>query len=355
MPAVGRTPTERGYLSIKEVLDVLVEEFSDITISKIRFLESRGLIHPERTPSGYRKFFEGDVDRLRWILRQQREHFLPLKVIKGRLDREAGGTIEASLFDGDLDDERDQLQPSLPSPVATGGTDEDTSHASPVTVPALPKMPRRQPGVTHEEGAPAAQAGPTSATSALAPSAVSSAAPEVSAAHELAAPSAPEAPALDVEHPVPAPSAAPSVTRSAAAERSGASMMSGACLSASELCGATGAAPGLIEALEEFGLIAASVVGGVRSYQEDALVIARLATSFAQVGVEPRHLAVLKRAADRQAELYAQAVAPLLRQRNPAARSQAQERLDQLVDVGTLLQETFVKAALQRQIGSSAP
>ena len=58
----------------------------DITISKIRFLESRGLLVPERTPSGYRKFYEPDVERLRWILRQQREHFLPLKVIKGRLD-----------------------------------------------------------------------------------------------------------------------------------------------------------------------------------------------------------------------------------------------------------------------------
>ena len=105
MPAVSRTSADRGYLSIKEVLDVLIEEFPDVTISKIRFLESRGLIHPERTPSGYRKFFEGDVDRLRWILRQQREHFLPLKVIKGRLERDNGGPIEASLFDSEFDPE----------------------------------------------------------------------------------------------------------------------------------------------------------------------------------------------------------------------------------------------------------
>ncbi|HZQ28088.1 MAG TPA: MerR family transcriptional regulator [Acidimicrobiales bacterium] len=76
---------ERAYLSIGEVLSLLKDEFSDITISKIRFLESQGLLDPERTPSGYRKFYEADVDRLRWILRQQREHFLPLKVIKGRL------------------------------------------------------------------------------------------------------------------------------------------------------------------------------------------------------------------------------------------------------------------------------
>lgn len=76
---------DRAHLSIGEVLNLLQEEFPDITISKIRFLESQGLLDPERTPSGYRKFYDGDIDRLRWILRQQRENFLPLKVIKDRL------------------------------------------------------------------------------------------------------------------------------------------------------------------------------------------------------------------------------------------------------------------------------
>ncbi len=76
----------RSYLSIGDVLTLLRQEFEDITISKIRFLESQGLVNPERTPSGYRKFYEHDVERLRWVLRQQREHFLPLKVIKDRLD-----------------------------------------------------------------------------------------------------------------------------------------------------------------------------------------------------------------------------------------------------------------------------
>ncbi|HEX6476551.1 MAG TPA: MerR family transcriptional regulator, partial [Acidimicrobiales bacterium] len=81
---------ERTYLSIGDVLSLLKDEFPDITISKIRFLESQGLLDPERTPSGYRKFYEEDVDRLRWILRQQRENFLPLKVIKGRLGGNGG-------------------------------------------------------------------------------------------------------------------------------------------------------------------------------------------------------------------------------------------------------------------------
>ncbi|MBV8160142.1 MAG: MerR family transcriptional regulator [Acidimicrobiia bacterium] len=81
----------RPYLSIGEVLTLLKDEFPDVTISKIRFLESQGLLDPERTPSGYRKFYDNDVARLRWILRQQREHFLPLKVIKGRLIGEPEG------------------------------------------------------------------------------------------------------------------------------------------------------------------------------------------------------------------------------------------------------------------------
>src|SRR6476620_9797866 len=77
---------EAEHLSIGEVLAELSDEFPDITISKIRFLESQGLVDPERTPSGYRKFYPADVERLRFILREPREHFLPLKVIKERLD-----------------------------------------------------------------------------------------------------------------------------------------------------------------------------------------------------------------------------------------------------------------------------
>lgn len=78
--------SDRNYLSIGEVLAQLLEEFPDVTISKIRFLESQGLIEPERTPSGYRKFTEGEVDRLRFILREQRTNYLPLRIIKDKLE-----------------------------------------------------------------------------------------------------------------------------------------------------------------------------------------------------------------------------------------------------------------------------
>ena len=76
----------RSLMSIGEVLTQLRAEFPDVTISKIRFLESEGLVEPARTPSGYRKFSHGDVGRLHYVLATQRDHYLPLRVIKDHLD-----------------------------------------------------------------------------------------------------------------------------------------------------------------------------------------------------------------------------------------------------------------------------
>ena len=73
-------------LTIGEVLAVLRDDFPDVTISKIRYLESEDLVHPQRTPSGYRKFSRADVSRLRYVLAAQRDQYLPLKVIKEHLE-----------------------------------------------------------------------------------------------------------------------------------------------------------------------------------------------------------------------------------------------------------------------------
>ena len=75
----------RSYLGIGEVLAQLRAEFPDISVSKIRFLESEGLIEPARSPSGYRRFGAADIERLRYILTAQRDQYLPLRVIKERL------------------------------------------------------------------------------------------------------------------------------------------------------------------------------------------------------------------------------------------------------------------------------
>jgi DNA-binding transcriptional MerR regulator len=77
----------RGYLGISEVLAQLRGEFPDISVSKIRFLETEGLIAPARSPSGYRRFGAADIERLRFILAAQRDQYLPLRVIKERLAR----------------------------------------------------------------------------------------------------------------------------------------------------------------------------------------------------------------------------------------------------------------------------
>jgi DNA-binding transcriptional MerR regulator len=77
--------TDSRSLSIGEVINLLRDDFPDVSVSKIRFLESQGLIDPGRSDSGYRQFDQTDLARLRFILQQQRDHFLPLKVIKSKL------------------------------------------------------------------------------------------------------------------------------------------------------------------------------------------------------------------------------------------------------------------------------
>jgi DNA-binding transcriptional MerR regulator len=127
----------RNYQSIGEVLVNVKTEFPDITISKIRFLESEGLITPERTPSGYRKFYVEDVERLKSILRLQRDEYLPLKVIKERLMQADNGgaepapTIEQAAAGADPDGAEDLaeaptgLQMSLEEMAAATGVDRE--------------------------------------------------------------------------------------------------------------------------------------------------------------------------------------------------------------------------------------
>jgi len=100
----------RGYLSISEVLAQLRAEFPDTSVSKIRFLETEGLIEPARAPSGYRRFDAADVERLRYILTAQRDQYLPLRVIKERLDgSERGDRASRSDGAGDGENSADRL------------------------------------------------------------------------------------------------------------------------------------------------------------------------------------------------------------------------------------------------------
>lgn len=115
----------RSHLSIGEVLSQLQDEFPDVTISKIRFLETQGLIDPERTPSGYRKFYDEDVELLRWVLVKQRDSFLPLRVIRDKI--EAGEHLEPEPEPEVI--EAPATDPDADSAILSGGELDDTASA----------------------------------------------------------------------------------------------------------------------------------------------------------------------------------------------------------------------------------
>lgn len=100
--SAARRGNPNATLTIGDVLAHLKSDFPDLTISKIRFLEDAGLIQPDRTPSGYRKFSAADVSRLRYVLAQQRDHYLPLRVIKDQLDAIDRGATPADATDSPL-------------------------------------------------------------------------------------------------------------------------------------------------------------------------------------------------------------------------------------------------------------
>ena len=137
-----------AHLSIGEVLGLLLEEFPDVTISKIRFLESQGLIEPERTPSGYRKFYDDDVELLRVILREQREKFLPLRVIKDRIDSGADRDAATRRRRAAADEQPTAAQvakhPAAGAAPATPAADADRRRrAAGAAAPAPPTPPPR--------------------------------------------------------------------------------------------------------------------------------------------------------------------------------------------------------------------
>ena len=116
----------RAYLGISEVLAQLRTDFPDVSVSKIRFLETEGLLTPARSPSGYRRFSSADVDRLRYILTAQRDHYLPLRVIRERLAR-----LEAAA----------RGNPATAKPQGRGGQVPGAATASPVTAVPVTSSP----------------------------------------------------------------------------------------------------------------------------------------------------------------------------------------------------------------------
>lgn len=264
------------HLSIGEVLTSLHDEFPDVTVSKIRFLESQGLIDPERTPSGYRRFYAADIERLRWILVQQRDHFLPLRVIKERLDH---------------------YGPQGAPPLSNG--DQPAKTTAP-TRPAAPPAPK-----------------PTRPTRRVSTSALTLPLEAVSEPRETDL-VAPPTPVEEDGH-----------TRE-------------------ELCKATGLGPGTLEELESYGLVApTSGVGEHALYDDDAVEIARVASTFYRHAVRARHLRMYQHFAEREVELFIQALILYGRQRNPAARARLEGDLADLGQAGARLRALMLRRALR--------
>ncbi len=389
--------TSRSYLSIGDVLTLLRQEFPDVTISKIRFLESQGLVNPERTPSGYRKFYEHDVERLRWVLRQQREHFLPLKVIKDRLEdgSEPVAESEAASADGapqptthpteepvlvgqraraaatDPPAPRDGLAERVlltgtdgahQVPASAGSGSAGLGLASgPSSAPAaevaagsagVPTADRpASPGVTNAvtnggDGAPTGEGAEKPApetvahTPSVPPARRSSSARRVKAEPVGAALEVPVAEDLTEDRLDEPPTAVPA-----------APVGDGTSLSVEELSAACGLDVTVLCELQEFGLLVPRTVGGVSYFDEEALAVAAVAARFAQFGIEPRHLRLYKNAADREAGFVEQILLPMVRQRNPDARARAQQTADELAGLGQELRSALLRRALSDLLG----
>jgi len=234
----GTATADGALLSIGAVLSRLRDEFPEVTISKIRFLEAEGLVEPQRTPSGYRKFTAGDVERLAYVLRVQRDHYLPLRVIREQLDALDRG-------------ER-------------------------VTLPG-PTEPRE---------------------------------------------------ALDGPEPAVLPEEPPEELR----------------IGREELLAATGADGAELEQWESYGLVEAGRDGG---YDAETVNIGRLIAALGRFGLEPRHLRAVKAAAEREAGLVEQVVAPLRLHRNPQTRRHAEATARELAALSVRLHAAMVQSALR--------
>ena len=244
--------TSQPHRSIGEVLTLLQSDFPDITISKIRFLESQGLLDPERTPSGYRKFYDRDISKLQWILEQQRDHFLPLKVIREKL-AEGGG--------------QPPPVPAASGPVAGLGSDP-TAMAEGL-----------------DDGSPAG------------------------------------------------------MTRSA--------NLASVSMTPDELATASSLDRAAIDQLEKFGMLSSRSAGSTQIYDDEALIVAKLAAAFLARGLEPRHLRMYKLAADREADVFEQLATPRLKAGSAENRAEVSETLHDLTALGSELRSAMLRQSLR--------
>ena len=316
-----------GTMSIGEVLGILKPEFPDITVSKIRFLEGAGLVQPDRSASGYRKFSEDDVARLRFVLRAQRDQYLPLRVIRQRLaDLEQAGGLES------------RTAPGSPAWSPEAGTSGSAAGG--------PAAGSRESGTADAGSA----AGSSRAGAPAGPAAGSPGAATVDAGSPgVGAPGARTGGAGTPGTGTPgAGTTGTGQSGRAGGGGFGAAPPSDAQFTRDELCRAAGATVDQLMELESFGLVSSRGSGERGAwYGGDDLILLRLARELADYGLEARHLRMYKLFAEREAALFEQVVAPLVRQRNPEARARARDTIDALAQLGGRMRDLALRSAVQ--------
>ena len=332
----SRSATNDSHLSIGEVLNILREEFPDVTISKILFLESQGLIDPERTPSGYRKFYESDVSRLRWILHQQKENFLPLKVIKERLDR--------------MGEEQPAPVHSIARPKPRGR--RAPSRRAQRAQDLAPQLPLGDPmpaPADDEELAPTAKNGDRARMNERTPSRAEAdrTPPRAEADRTPRREQAERTPPRAEEPRRPRPDAAPPDAPDEAAPTGGKDG-----LTRRELARSAGLEDWQLNELESFGLLEpVAYNGGDALFDDEGQAIATAAAGFYAHGISARHLRMYKHFAEREAGLFEQVMQQYIRQRNPEARAKAQQELASLSRLGRALRSAFLVHAVRDSLG----
>jgi DNA-binding transcriptional MerR regulator len=287
-----------GACSIGEVLGIIQDEFPEVTVSKIRFLEAKGLLTPERRPSGYRSFAAEDVRQLRWILLAQREYYLPLKVIGERIKR---GEVPRDF------------------PLAAGSTKTAASARQPKAVPEWAR----------DDDDPD----------------LSGVLPTLRVIRDDAV-----GPADDVESASVPVDPGESTPTDVFDSDTGAEpdVLAGSTFTRHELAKAADMAVSEIEALDKFGLLpVATRTAGTDLYGERAVKVARLARQMLRFGLEPRHLRMYRTFADREAALFSQLVDPLMRRRDAESHRQARSRAKDLARLGDEMRDVLLAEAMR--------
>lgn len=298
--------------TIGEVLNRLRDEFVDVTISRIRQFESRGLISPDRTESGYRKFTERDIDRVRYVLTALRDRHISLDVIGRELDRIDQGLSPRTSESDDV--------PKGTADHRSPHTDDPDHHPGPATddVKSSPPGPLQ---LRLDGSGSSADDVPEPARHSIGNRTESALSGEQG--------SSPPSP----DHHTPAADPGQSATRETGVGPF-VDEVGDLRLTDSELADEAGLTIDDVKQLREHGIL-----GREALFDAKDVTIARIAAQLLAAGLEPRHLRMYRQFAQREAGLLEQLMLPHLRQRNPDSRDRALAMSQRLGELGTELQQ----------------